>query len=248
MYDDYKPSATEWMDLFSFANTYGLKRVYNHAVAKIEDIDVIDDPINRVIVAKQLNVKKWLASAYVALCTRKDSIKASEAEKLGIHTFVTLVAARENFYRDHFQSTMIDRASSVSPNLRCCGKPPSKFLDGANGARMCPTCQQKVIPGPGIQPAFTNNNRRCCGYQPVEWRVGVDGSRTCPGCFGLLLPGVVTANLKCCGYKPNQLTDGANGAKMCPFCHQIVIPGRGVTDFTNNNRRCCSNPDRKTHV
>ena len=242
MYDDYKPSTAEWMDLLSIANTYGLKRVYRHAVAKIEDIDVTDDPVNRVIVAKQLNIKKWLAPAYVALCTRTDPIKASEAEKLGIYTFVTLVAARESLYRDGFQSTVKDRALAVTQNLRCCGHVPSQLHDGANGAKMCPSCHQIVIPGPGIQPSFTNNNRRCCNQPPYNWRVGIDGSRTCPSCSGIVVPAVVTANLNCCGYKPNQFNDGTNEAKICPSCYQIVIPGPGGTDVTNNNRRCCNNP------
>ena len=96
MYDDYKSSTAEWMDLLSIANTYELKRVYHHAVAQIEDIGVTDDPVKRVLLVKQLNIKKWLAPAYVALCTRTEPIKASEAEKLGIYTFVTLVAARES--------------------------------------------------------------------------------------------------------------------------------------------------------
>ena len=218
MYDDYKPSTAEWMSLLSIANTYGLKRVYRRAVAEIEDIDVTDDPVNRVLLAKRLNIKKWLAPAYVALCTRADPIKASEAEKLGIYTFVTLVAARESLYRDS-QLTMNDRAWSVSQNLRCCGtNTPSQLSDGANGAKMCLTCQQVVIPGPGIHPSFTNYNRRCCGYQPHEWSVETDGSRTCPDCGEVALPAVVTANLSCCGYKPYQFTDNASGAKLCPKC------------------------------
>ena len=239
MYDDYKPSTAEWMDLLSIANTYGLKRVYCRAVAEIEDIDVTDDLVKRVVLAKQLNIKKWLVPAYIALCTRADPIKAFEAEKLGIYTFVSLVTARESFYRDRFQLAMKDRISSVSQNLRCCGNKPSQLYDGANGAKMCPTCQQVVIPGPGIQPSFTNNNRRCCGYQPSNWSIGTNGSRTCPHCGGIVLPAVVTANLNCCGYMPYRLTDGTNGAKMCPSCHQIVIPGLGEADFTNDNRRCC---------
>ena len=247
MYDDYKPSTTEWMDLLSIANTFGLKRVYSRAVAEIEDTDVTIDPVERVLLAKQLNIKKWLAPAYVALCTRTDPIKASEAEKLGIYTFVTLVMARESIYRDCLQSPiknnkkMKDRASSVTHNLRCCGFSPSQLHDGANGAKICPTCQQIVIPGPGIQPPFTNNNRQCCGYQPSQWGVGTDGSRTCPNCDGIVLPAVVTANLMCCGYRPSQFTDGTNGAKRCPSCGEIVIPGPGEADFTNNSRRCCNN-------
>ena len=245
MYDDYKPSTAEWMDLLSIANTYGLKRVYRRAVAEIEDIDVTNDPVSRVLMAKQLNIKKWLAPAYVALCTRTDHIKASEAEKLGIYTFVTLVAARESLYRDS-QWTMNNRTSSVTYNLRCCGNTPSQLHDGANGTKMCPSCKQIVIPGPGIQPSFTNDNRRCCNNLPSKWRIGVDNSRTCPSCSGIVHPAVVTANLSCCGNRPNQFTEvtngDLNGAKICPLCHQIVIPGPGGTDFTNNNRQCCNNP------
>jgi hypothetical protein len=242
MYDDYQPSTAEWMDLLSIANTYGLERVYRRAVAKIEDIDVTDDPVKRVILAKQLNIKKWLAPAYVALCTRTDPIKVSEAEKLGMYTFVTLITAREAIYRDSSsQSTIVkDRASSVTDKLRCCGHAPSELHDGDIGAKMCPTCQQIVIPGPGIQPAFTNNNRRCCGTLPYTWNVKADGSRTCPKCGGIVLPAVVTANLTCCGYKPFQFIDDTNGAKICPECQKIVIPVPGETDFTNNNRRCCN--------
>ena len=241
MYEDYKPSITEWIDLLSIANIYGLKRVYYRAVAQIENIDVTDDPVSRVLVAKKLNIDKWLAPAYVALCTRTDPIKASEAEMLGIYTFVTLVAARESLYRDS-QSITNNRAWSVAQNLRCCGHAPSQLHDGDNGAKKCPACQKIVIPGPGIQPAFTNNNRRCCNYKPSQWRLGADGSRTCPTCSGIVLPAVVTANLRCCGNAPNEFTDGNNGAKICPSCLQIVIPGPYEADFTNNNRQCCGNP------
>jgi hypothetical protein len=241
MYDDYKPSTAEWMDLLSIANTYGLTRVHRRAVAEIEDVDVTDDPVKQVLLAKKLNIKKWLAPAYLALCTRKDPIKASEAQELGIDTFVTLVTARESIYKglDCSQSTTKDRALSVTPNLRCCGHTPSQLHDGANGAKMCPTCQQIVIHGPCFQLAFTNNNRRCCGHQPSQWILMVDDSRTCPGCRGTVLPAVVTANLTCCGCEPHQFTDGTNGAKICPKCQQIVIPGPDTADFTNNNRRCC---------
>ena len=242
MYDDYNPSTAEWLDLLSVANNYGLKRVYNHAVAQIEDMDVTDDPVSRILVAKKLNIKKWLAPAYVALCTRTDPIKASEAEMLGIYTFVTLVAARESLYRDS-QSTTNNRAWSVTQNLRCCNNSPFQLHNGENGAKKCPSCKQIVIPGPGIQPAFTNNNWRCCTrYQPSEWRLGADGSRACPNCSGIVLPAVVTAKLKCCGHTPNQFTDGNNGSKKCPKCQQIVIPGPDDVDFINNNRQCCGNP------
>ena len=240
---DYKPSTTEWMDLLSIAHTYGLERVYCRALAEIENIDVTNDPVKRLLIAKQLNIKKWLAPAYVELCTRTDPIKVSEAEKLGVYTYVTLMTSREAIYRvSSYQSTIMkDRASSVTNKLRCCGNKPSQLHDGASGAKMCPTCQQIVIPGPGIQPAFTNNNRQCCGYVPSQWIAVQDGSRACPSCGGIVLPPVVTSNLTCCGYGPYGFTDDTNGAKKCPNCQQMVIPGPGQDSFTNNNRRCCNN-------
>ena len=183
MYDDYKPSTAEWMNLLSIANTYGLKRVYSRAVSQIEDIDVTVDPVSRVLLAKQLNINKWLAPAYVALCTRADPIKASEAEKLGIYTFVSLVTARESLYRD--KTTIKDRALSVTQNLRCCGHSPSQLHNGDNGAKKCPSCQQIVIPGPGIQPSFTNNNMECYHHTPSYWEEEADGSLICPSCDGI---------------------------------------------------------------
>ena len=237
MYEDYKPSTAEWIDLLSIAYTYGLERVYRHAIAQIEDIDVTDDPINRVLLAKKLNIKKWIAPAYVALCMRRDPINASEAEKLGIYTFVKLVTARESVYRD-FQTYTF----SISRNLRCCGHAPSQLHDGANGAKMCPTCQQMVIPGSHLQPGFTNSNRRCCGTQPSQWVQRTNGSWTCPSCSEIVIPAKFSASFTCCGIRPYQLADGTNGAKLCSYCLQIVIPGSGKADFTNNNRRCCNKP------
>ncbi|KAM6491927.1 hypothetical protein JOM56_012565 [Amanita muscaria] len=38
MYDDYKPSTTEWMDLLAIANTYGFTKVYRRAVYEIDDL------------------------------------------------------------------------------------------------------------------------------------------------------------------------------------------------------------------
>jgi hypothetical protein len=247
MYDDYKPSTAEWMDLLSIANAYGMKRVYRHAVAQIEDIDVADDPVERLLLAKQLNIKKWLAPAYVALCTRTDPIKASEAEKLGIYSFVTLVTARESFYRDNSYCTVLDRSSSVSKNLSCCGNTLRQLHDSEYGGKICPTCQQLVIPPPrslqvDIQPAAINSNRRCCALKPYQWRFGTDGVWTCPRCNGIVLPAVFAANLRCCGHKGYRLTGGTNVAKICPDCRQIVIPGPDDAGFTNNNRRCCDNP------
>ena len=189
MYDDYKPSNAEWMDLLSIANTYGLKRVYRRALAEIEDINVNIDPVERVLLAKKLNVKNWLAPAYVALCIRRDPLNESEAEKLGIQTYVKLMTARESIYRE-----AKDRSFSVTNNLRCCGYSPSQLHDGANGSKICPGCQQIVIPGPGIQLAFTNDNRRCCGNQPSQWRYARDKSSVCPSCHGIVLPAVVSAH------------------------------------------------------
>ena len=242
MYDDYKLSNAELKDLLLIARTYGLKRVYRHSVDKMLEIFPYCDPVRRVLLAKQFNLKQWLAPALAALCTRTNPINVSEAEKLGINTCVTLAKARESFHRDCLPRTTKDRALSVTNNLRCCGYSPSQLHDGPNGAKICPVCEQIVIPGPGIQPAFTNDNRHCCGTYPFEWEVDRDGSSLCLSCSGIVLPAVVTGNLCCCGNGPYKFTYGTNGAKICPDCRQVVIPGPGGADFTNNNRRCCDNP------
>ena len=232
------------MDLLSIANTYGLKRVQSRAVPQIEDIDVTKDPVNRVLLAKQLNIKKWLGPAYVELCTRTDPIKESEAEKLGIYTYMTIVTVRDSLSKELSQRTAKDRALSVTPNLRCCGNTPSQLHDGAYGAKMCPTCQQIVISGPGIPPLFTNNNRQCCGYKLTGCSYGPDLRGYCVSCLQTVVPALVTANLNCCGNNQYsaKFKDGTNGSKLCYRCNQIIIPGPGIIDFTNDNRRCCNNP------
>ncbi|KAF8345371.1 hypothetical protein F5887DRAFT_917358 [Amanita rubescens] len=136
MYDDYKPSTTEWMDLLAIANTYGFTKVYRRAVYEIDDLDGAIDPIERILLAKRLKVNRWLAPAYAALCSRTDPITASEAEKLGMYTFVALVAARESFYRDNspLNTSTEDPVSLVTSNLRCCGYSPAQLTDNVGEA------------------------------------------------------------------------------------------------------------------
>ena len=248
MYDDYKPSNAEWMDLLSIANTYGLKRVHRRALAEIEDIDVNIDPVEQVLLAKKLNVKKWLVPAFVTLCTRTEPIKGTEVDKLGINTFVTLVTARESISRDLFTMKLEDRALLVNDKLRCCGYSPTQLHDGDNGAKICPGCQQIVIPGPGIQPAFTNDNRRCCGYQPSRWMELGNGAWLCSGCQDIVLPQLFSSNLQCCKMPfidSSRFSQGDNGAYLCAECEKIAIPGPGGADFDNRHLRCCYNPPSK---
>ena len=187
MYDDYKPSTTEWMDLLAITNTYGFTKVYRRAVSEIDDLDGAIDPIERILLAKRLKVNRWLAPAYAALCSRTDPITASEAEKLGMYTFVALVAARESFYRDKPPPTQ-NPVSLVTPNLRCCGYTPAQLTVSSTGGRNCPNCHQEVIRAPTSKVVTNNSNRRCCNYQPSQWQNQPDGSRRCPSCQGIVVP------------------------------------------------------------
>ena len=193
MYDDYKPSTTEWMDLLSIANTYGFTKVYRRAIYEIDDLDDAIDPVERILLAKRLKVNRWLAPAYATLCSRTDPITASEAEKLGMYTFVALVAARESFYRDKSLNTVTkDPVSLVTPNLRCCGYAPTELTVSATGGRDCPSCCQEVIRAPTSTAVTNNSNRECCGYQPYQWQEQPDGSRRCPSCLGTVVPAPIT--------------------------------------------------------
>ncbi|KAK2464830.1 hypothetical protein APHAL10511_003129 [Amanita phalloides] len=190
MYDDYKPSTTEWMDLLTIANTYGFTKVYRRAVSEIDDLDGAIDPIERILLAKRLKVNRWLAPAYATLCSRPDPITASEAEKLGMYTFATLVAARESFYRDHslLKTSTDNPASLVTPNLRCCGYTPAQLNVSPNGGWTCPSCGLEVIRAPTSKVVTNNSNRWCCNYQPHSWQDQPDGSQRCPSCNGIVVP------------------------------------------------------------
>ena len=194
MYDDYKPSTTEWMDLLSIANTYGFTKVYRRAISEIDDLDGAIDPVEQILLAKRLKVNRWLAPAYAALCSRTDPITASEAEKLGMYTFVALVAARESFYRDKpLNTSPTDPVSLVSPNLTCCDYYTiAQLTVSATGGRNCPSCCQEVIRGPTSKVVTNNLNMRCCSYQPHQWQNQPDGSRRCPSCLGTTVPAPFT--------------------------------------------------------
>jgi len=100
MYNDYRPSGEEWKDLLMVAHTLKMDKIYRHAISKIDDLDDRVDPIERAIFAKRLGVEKWLAPAYAALCARPQPLTEEEAGKLGMYTFVMLVAARESYHKD----------------------------------------------------------------------------------------------------------------------------------------------------
>ena len=140
MYDDYKPLTAEWMDLLSIANTYGFTKVYQRAVHEIDDLEDTIDPVERILLARRLKVNRWLAPAYAALCLRTDPITASEAEKLGMYTFVALVAARESFYRE--SSTKVP---APIPVCREYGITPHK-----DGSQRCSNCGAIVVPAPTV--------------------------------------------------------------------------------------------------
>ncbi|KAM6503839.1 hypothetical protein JOM56_000782 [Amanita muscaria] len=183
MYDDYKPSTTEWMDLLPIANTYGFTKVYRRAVYEIDDLDDAIDAIERILLAKRLKANRWLAPAYAALCSRTDPITASEAERLGMYTFVALVAARESFYRDNspLNTSTVNPVSLVTPNLAAVATPQPSSL-----------CGQEVICAPTSKVVTNNGNRRCCNYQPHQWQNQPDGSRRCPNCKGIVVPAPIT--------------------------------------------------------
>ncbi|KAF8621445.1 hypothetical protein AX15_007799 [Amanita polypyramis BW_CC] len=194
MYDDYKPSTNEWMDLLAIASTYGFTKVYRRAAYEIDDLDDSIDPIERILLAKRLKVNRWLAPAYAALCLRTDPITASEAEKLGMYTFVALVAARESFYRDNssLNTSAENPVSLVTPNLRCCGYTPAQLTVSPTGGRNCPNCGLEVIRAPTSKVVTNNSNRRCCNYQPHQWQKQPDGSQRCPNCNGIVVPAPIT--------------------------------------------------------
>ena len=191
MYDDYKPSSTEWMDLLSIANTYGFTKVYHRAVQEVDDLDGAIGPIERILLAKHLKVNRWLAPGYTALCMRTDPISTSEAEKLGVYTFIALLAARESFYRDSPLNT--NPVPLLALNLRCCGYSPPQFTMNDTGGRNCPNCGLEVIRAPTSKKVATNANIRCCtNYTQAYWQEQPDGSWSCSVCKGTTVPAPVT--------------------------------------------------------
>ena len=93
VHDTTSNSREGWELLLSISTRFEMEKVRNRAIRELDAFDL--DPVDKIVLAVDHHVQKWLKPAYVALCQRKDPIREEEGEKLGLDTMVKLARARE---------------------------------------------------------------------------------------------------------------------------------------------------------
>ncbi|EGO01154.1 hypothetical protein SERLA73DRAFT_105716 [Serpula lacrymans var. lacrymans S7.3] len=91
-------SLDEWISLLSISSRYSMDGIRERAIEEIEKSIPPMLPVSQIVLAKKHHVKTWLAPAYEALCTRKESLTVAEAEQLGLVTSILLAGAREKLF------------------------------------------------------------------------------------------------------------------------------------------------------
>ncbi len=88
----------ELISLLKLSKLWAMKRVREYAVEKITEILDSIDAIERVILAREYSVEKWLRSGYMALATRYPVVSTEDAQLIGWKPALLLEHVREEAY------------------------------------------------------------------------------------------------------------------------------------------------------
>ncbi|KAK0195926.1 hypothetical protein F5146DRAFT_923178, partial [Armillaria mellea] len=91
----------ELVSLLKLSKLWAMKRVREYGVEKITDILNSIDAVERVILAREYSVEKWLRSGYMALATRYPVVSTSDARQIGWESALLLEHVREEAHAAH---------------------------------------------------------------------------------------------------------------------------------------------------
>ncbi|KAK0241216.1 hypothetical protein EDD85DRAFT_948301 [Armillaria nabsnona] len=88
----------ELISLLKLSKLWAMKPVREYAVEKITEILNSIDPVERVTLAREYSVEKWLRSGYMTLATRYPVVSTEDAELIGWKPALLLEHVREEAY------------------------------------------------------------------------------------------------------------------------------------------------------
>ncbi|SJK98057.1 uncharacterized protein ARMOST_01314 [Armillaria ostoyae] len=91
----------ELVSLLKLSKLWAMKRVRDYAVEKITEILNSIDPVERVTLAREYSVEKWLRSGYMALATRYPVVSIDDARLIGWESALLLEHVREEAHAAH---------------------------------------------------------------------------------------------------------------------------------------------------
>lgn len=109
-------STNEWLSVLKLSKMWGMTKPQTSATQKLQNL-LGDDPVRRIIVAKEYDIQHWLSGAYLQLASRKEPLNAEEGSSLGYEIAFKIVEVRERAYENMFNKMCGDcRRRVVSPN------------------------------------------------------------------------------------------------------------------------------------
>lgn len=69
----------------------------------------IASPIERILLARQFDIKEWLVPAFLQLCLREETLTLEEGKTLGMENVIVLADIRQAI-RGNGKVTLVERA------------------------------------------------------------------------------------------------------------------------------------------
>lgn len=90
------PASTveEWSGILHLADKWGFQSIRALSVAQIAPIAL---PIDKIVFGRLYGIHKWLASAYHAVCTRRDALTLEEGRRLAVDDVIRINGIRQDF-------------------------------------------------------------------------------------------------------------------------------------------------------
>ncbi|KAG8914527.1 hypothetical protein FRC01_004026 [Tulasnella sp. 417] len=99
-------SEEQWTDALRLATLWDFDHIRAYAIKNLKNSFL--DPLQRIQLAEECNVKEWLHPAYARLCARRAPLTAKEGQILGFERFAALCRIREEVLRERKFNVWVD--------------------------------------------------------------------------------------------------------------------------------------------
>ncbi|CAE7145562.1 unnamed protein product [Rhizoctonia solani] len=132
--DQPAPQASLIIPAFRLANMFNFSELRAYLLPLAEKhLDGVD----KIMFAREFDIKEWLALAHVRLCQREQPLNAEEAEKLGVQSVLLISNMREQ------QRTLPSTSPMVAGNYYCHDCTGMTSYTGSNAT--CNGCQSYPV-------------------------------------------------------------------------------------------------------
>ncbi|OCH84254.1 hypothetical protein OBBRIDRAFT_799251 [Obba rivulosa] len=85
----------QWVSVLNLSTMWRFDRLRAIAIRKLSVL--LDDPIQRIVLAKTYHVTEWLVPALNALARRAETLQPADVEQIGVDYALKVAAVRESF-------------------------------------------------------------------------------------------------------------------------------------------------------